>query len=40
MNVTTSWSPARRRALVAAVVVAVAALEVRQQMIAPLLMAR
>jgi drug/metabolite transporter (DMT)-like permease len=38
VNLTVTWSPARRRAMVAAVLMAAAALEVRQQMIAPLLM--
>jgi hypothetical protein len=40
INLTMTWSPPRRRALVATVVVAAAALEVRQQLIAPLLVAR
>ena len=40
VNLTMRWSPARRRTLVATIVVAAAALEVRQQLIAPLLMAR
>ena len=40
MNITMIWSPPRRRVLVAVIVVTAAALEVRQQMIAPLLMTR
>lgn len=39
VNLTLTWSPGWRRAIVVAVLIAAAVLEVRQQMIAPLLMA-
>ena len=39
VGLTLTWSPGWRRAIVVAVLIAAAVLEVRQQMIAPLLMA-